>query len=49
LIELVATRRIDLQSLITHRFPLRQAGEALPIIRNPQSGAIKGILLMDSQ
>jgi threonine dehydrogenase-like Zn-dependent dehydrogenase len=49
LIELVATGRINLQCLITHRFPLRQAAEALPIIRDPRSGAIKGIFLMDSK
>jgi threonine dehydrogenase-like Zn-dependent dehydrogenase len=46
-IELVATGRIDLKSLITHRFPLRQAVEALPMIRDPRFGAVKGILLMD--
>jgi threonine dehydrogenase-like Zn-dependent dehydrogenase len=44
LIELVAGGRIDLQSLITHRFPLERAGEALSIMRDRRDGAIKAVL-----
>jgi alcohol dehydrogenase len=49
MIELVATGRINLQSLITHRFSLRQAAEALPVVRDRRDGAIKAVLLIDSQ
>jgi threonine dehydrogenase-like Zn-dependent dehydrogenase len=46
LIDLVSTGRIDLHSLITHRFPLKRAAEALPLVRDRRDGAIKAILLM---
>ena len=44
LIDLVATRRLDLGSLITHRYPLEKAGEALRTMRDRRDGAIKAVL-----
>ena len=49
MIELVEAGRINLQSLITHHFSLRQAAEALAVVRDRRDGAIKAVLLMDSQ
>jgi threonine dehydrogenase-like Zn-dependent dehydrogenase len=48
LIELVAGGRLDLQSLITHRFPLDRAGEALSTMRDRRDGAIKAVLQIGS-
>ena len=39
--------RIDLASLITHRFPLHRAGEALSVMRDRKDGAIKAVLQID--
>ncbi len=44
LIGWVASGRLDLRSLITHRFPLEQAGEALATMRDRRDGAIKAVL-----
>jgi threonine dehydrogenase-like Zn-dependent dehydrogenase len=46
MIGLVASGRIDLQSLITHRFPLERAAEALCHMRDRRDGAIKAVLEM---
>lgn len=43
-IDWVATGRLDLQSMITHRFPLEQASEALSTMRDRRDGAIKAVL-----
>jgi L-iditol 2-dehydrogenase len=43
-IEWVASGQLDLASLITHRFPLEQAGEALRFMRDRKEGAIKAVL-----
>ncbi len=47
LIDLVDSGRIDLASLITHRFPLERAEEALSIMRDRTDGAIKAVLEID--
>ena len=44
MIGLVAGGRIDLASLITHRFPLERAAEALRHMRDRRDGAIKAVL-----
>jgi threonine dehydrogenase-like Zn-dependent dehydrogenase len=44
LIGWVATGRLNLQSMITHRFHLEQAGEALSTMRDRRDGAIKAVL-----
>jgi threonine dehydrogenase-like Zn-dependent dehydrogenase len=44
LIGWVASGRLNLQSLITHRFPLERAGEALATMRDRRDGAIKAVL-----
>jgi threonine dehydrogenase-like Zn-dependent dehydrogenase len=44
MIELVSSGRLDLQRLITHRFPLERAGEALRAMRDRKDGAIKAVL-----
>jgi threonine dehydrogenase-like Zn-dependent dehydrogenase len=44
LIDLVADGRLDLHSLITHRFALDQVSEALSTMRDRRDGAIKAIL-----
>jgi threonine dehydrogenase-like Zn-dependent dehydrogenase len=44
LIDLVADGKLNLQSLITHRFSLDEAGEALSTMRDRRDGAIKAIL-----
>jgi threonine dehydrogenase-like Zn-dependent dehydrogenase len=46
LIGLVASGRLDLGHLITHRFPLERAGEALGAMRDRKDGAIKAVLAM---
>ena len=48
LIEWVSSKRLDLESLITHRFPLDQAGEALSVMRDRRDGAIKAVLQIGS-
>jgi len=45
LIELAAARRLDLASLITHRFPLEHAAEAVALLRERRNGVIKVVLL----
>ncbi len=44
LIELVASGRLNLGSLITHRFPLENASDALTAMRDRRDGAIKAVL-----
>jgi len=44
MIGLVSAGRIDLASLITHRFPLERAAEALRHMRDRRDGAIKAVL-----
>ena len=44
LIAWVAQGRLNLESLITHRFPLEMAGEALACMRDRKDGAIKAVL-----
>lgn len=46
LFDLVESGNVDLQSLITDRFSLERAGEALPIMRDRRNGAIKAVLRM---
>jgi len=46
MIGFVAGRKIDLQSLITHRFPFERAAEALGAVRDRRDGAIKAVLQM---
>jgi L-iditol 2-dehydrogenase len=46
MIGLVAGGRLDLASLITHRFPLEAASEALRTMRDRRGGAIKAVLQM---
>jgi threonine dehydrogenase-like Zn-dependent dehydrogenase len=43
-IDWVAGGRLDLGSMITHRFPLEQASEALSTMRDRRDGAIKAVL-----
>lgn len=43
-IDWVAGGRLDLESMITHRFPLEQASEALSTMRDRRDGAIKAVL-----
>lgn len=44
LIGWVASGRLDLQSMITHRFALEQASQALSTMRDRRDGAIKAVL-----
>jgi len=46
LIELVASGRLDLARLITHRFPLERAAEAVSLLARRDSGAVKAVLLV---
>lgn len=46
LIVLVASGRLDLASLITHRFPLERAPEAVRLLSARESGAVKVVLLV---
>lgn len=46
LFDLVGSGKIDLASLITDRFPLERAAEALPAMRDRRNGAIKAVLTM---
>lgn len=43
-VQLVFGREIDLQRLITHRFPLAQAVEALAFAAHPQPGSMKVVI-----
>jgi L-iditol 2-dehydrogenase len=43
-VQLVFGREIDLQRLITHRFPLEQAVEALAFAAHPQPGSMKVVI-----
>jgi threonine dehydrogenase-like Zn-dependent dehydrogenase len=43
-IELVATKKVDVFPLITHRFPLNEIGEAFKIAADKTSGSIKVLL-----
>ncbi len=44
MIELVASGKLDLASLITHEFPLERAADALATMRDRRDGAIKAVL-----
>jgi L-iditol 2-dehydrogenase len=43
-VQMVFGREIDLQRLITHRFPLEQAVEALAFAAHPQPGSMKVVI-----
>ena len=43
-IELVATKKVDVTPLITHRFPLNEIGEAFKIAADKISGSIKVLI-----
>ncbi len=45
---LVASGKLDLDSLISHRFPLERAAEAVRVLSARDSGAIKGVFLVSS-
>lgn len=47
LIDMVATGKLNLASLITHRFPLSHAPEALTCMQAPENTGIKAVLLVD--
>jgi alcohol dehydrogenase len=44
LIDLVTTRKIKLDDIITHRLPLGQAPHAYEIFKNKQDGCVKVIM-----
>ena len=44
-LELLAQKKLDIQTLITHRFPLEQAGEAYALIEGQKKEPYLGILL----
>lgn len=44
MIALVAAGKVNLKSIITHRFPLESAGEAYTIVRDRKQAAIKAVL-----
>ena len=48
LTDLLASGKLDLASLITHRFPLEQVRQAVRALSARDSGAIKGVLLVSS-
>ncbi len=43
-IELVATGRVDVKPLITHRFPLSDAAEALDLVEHQRDGVVKALI-----
>lgn len=45
-IDLVQSGRLNLKSLITHRFPLEKGSEAFDLVRRRKDGVIKAILLL---
>lgn len=45
-IELIAGERADVQPLITHRFPLDQAPEALELVNGYEDGVVKAMVVM---
>jgi L-iditol 2-dehydrogenase len=44
-IQLVASGRVDLTSLVTHRFPLSQAGKALALCADYQDKVVKAVII----
>lgn len=47
LIHLVASGKMDLDAMVTHRFPLEKAGDALSLLAGRKEGAIKAVLDID--
>ncbi|NMB88912.1 MAG: alcohol dehydrogenase, partial [Chloroflexi bacterium] len=47
-IRLVHNRQVDVQALITHTFPLAQAGPAMDLVAAYQDGVIKAIIQVGS-
>ena len=45
--ELVFTRRLDVRALITHRFPLERAAEAIELAAQPKPGALKIVVAQE--
>ena len=41
LIETIASRRVDLSGLVTHRFPLERIEEAYELFANQRDGVLK--------
>jgi len=45
--QLVFTRRLDVRALITHRFPLERAAEAIQLAAQPKPGALKIVVAQE--
>ncbi len=46
-IDLLALRRIDMDSMVTHRFPLEEAQKAFDLAANYRDGVMKATILID--